>query len=139
MAKKKLTRAERKAEEERVIAEMDEAMRTFHEEKAKTEAEASVSLQKTAEETEEKGNSSSEKQATEVRIDAVYGASGVPVPQQIHCRKCGTVMENGVCPKCGYKVYVPMDGKKIGRIRLIVGVLFVAAFIVWMILKNAKG
>lgn len=71
--------------------------------------------------------------------DAVYGPSSVPMPQQIHCRKCGTVMENGVCPKCGYKLYVPMDGKKLNRIRWIVGGICVAAFVVWLIIKSVKG
>lgn len=39
-------------------------------------------------------------------------------PETMHCRKCGAEMENGVCPKCGYKVYVPMDEKKALKIRL---------------------
>ena len=38
-------------------------------------------------------------------------------PETMHCRKCGAEMENGVCPKCGYKVYVPMDEKKALKIR----------------------
>lgn len=139
MAKKKLTRAERKAEEERVVAEMDEAMRAFQAEKAK--AEASAPLQEDADNAKEKENSPSEQQgdAGISQSDAVYGPSSVPMPQQIHCRKCGTVMENGVCPKCGYKLYVPMDGKKLNLIRWIVGGICVAAFVVWLIIKSVKG
>ena len=107
----------------------------------KAKAEASAPLQEDADNAKEKENSPSEQQgdAGISQSDAVYGPSSVPMPQQIHCRKCGTVMENGVCPKCGYKLYVPMDGKKLNRIRWIVGGICVAAFVVWLIIKSVKG
>lgn len=50
-------------------------------------------------------------------------------PQQIHCKRCKTLMENGVCPNCGFKMYVPMDEKNQKKIRLISGALLIVAFL----------
>lgn len=62
------------------------------------------------------------------------------MPQQIHCRQCKTLMENGVCPTCGYKMYVPMDPKKRDKIRLILTGIFIAAFVViFVALQIARG
>ena len=47
-------------------------------------------------------------------------------PDKIHCRRCKTLMENGVCPTCGYKIYMPMNDKKRNKIRLITAIVFVA-------------
>ena len=60
-------------------------------------------------------------------------------PETMHCRKCGAEMENGGCPKCGYKVYVPMDEKKALKIRLILGGIILAGFIIWVIVTQVKG
>ena len=38
-------------------------------------------------------------------------------PEQIHCRRCKTLMEDGVCPTCGFRMYVPMDREKQKKIR----------------------
>ena len=56
-----------------------------------------------------------------------YGAG---VPQKIHCRRCKTLMENGVCPSCGFRIYVPMDKKKQEKIRLIVAGVCIAVLVV---------
>lgn len=50
-------------------------------------------------------------------------------PEQIHCRKCNTLMENGKCPSCGHSIYVPMDATKQMKIRLIVGAIGIAIFL----------
>ena len=57
-------------------------------------------------------------------------------PNQIHCRKCNTLMENGKCPTCGHTVYVPMDEKKQQTIRWVLGGICFAVFIVVVILMQ---
>ena len=54
-------------------------------------------------------------------------------PKQIHCKRCKTLMENGVCPNCGFKMYVPMDEKKQKKIRLISGALLIVAFLLTLL------
>lgn len=60
-------------------------------------------------------------------------------PDKLHCHKCGTLMENGVCPNCGYKIYVPMEESKTKKIRLIVGGVCLVLIVVWLIVKGIKG
>ena len=49
-------------------------------------------------------------------------------------------MEHGVCPACGFKIYVPMDEEKRKKIKLITTVVAVAAFIVlFVVLQFKKG
>lgn len=55
---------------------------------------------------------------------------------QVHCHKCGTLMENGKCPACGHTMYVPMDEKKQRNIRLIAGGILFAVLIVILIIKG---
>ena len=98
------TRAEKRAEEARILAEMDEAM------SAQTQ------------ETEKVSKEGAEQQKTKWYQDAT--------PTEIHCKQCKTLMENGVCPNCGYHIYVPMDKKKRDRIRWIVGGVCLVAFLV---------
>ena len=38
---------------------------------------------------------------------------------QQHCHRCKVLMENGKCPSCGQKMYVPMDEEKQKKIRWI--------------------
>ena len=56
-------------------------------------------------------------------------------PEDLHCRKCGTLMESGKCPTCGHTVYVPMDEGKQKTIRWIVGGVCLAVFAVIFILS----
>lgn len=51
-------------------------------------------------------------------------------PQTMHCRKCKTLMENGVCPACGFKIYMPMSEAERKKIRRITTIVAVAVFIV---------
>ena len=57
-------------------------------------------------------------------------------PNQIHCHKCNTLMENGKCPTCGHTIYMPMDEKKQKTIRWILGGICAVAFIVVVILMK---
>lgn len=58
--------------------------------------------------------------------------------EQMHCRRCGALMKNGVCPACGYKVYVPIDEKKARKIRWISGGIFLAVLVIALIVKSIK-
>lgn len=68
-----------------------------------------------------------EKRPKEKKSRADYGDG---VPQKIHCQRCRTLMENGVCPACGHRIYVPMDKKKQDKIRLIVAGVCIAVFVI---------
>ena len=64
-----------------------------------------------------------------------------PTPENIHCRHCKTLMQNGVCPTCGFRMYVPMDEKKKNKIKFILTCVFmalaVALFVVFQITKSS--
>ena len=51
------------------------------------------------------------------------------MPQTLHCRKCKTLMENGVCPNCGFRVYVPMDSKKQNKINVVLTAVLMIVFV----------
>jgi len=108
-----MTRKEKKAEEKRILAEMQAAL---------DEADG-VSREQT------------EKKATppkKRRNDLT--------PEVVHCRRCRTVMENGVCPSCGFRMYVPMDKEKQDKIKFtltcVLMAVFVVVFVITQIIKN---
>ena len=98
---------QKKEEEKRILEEMDAAMQELAKKKA-----------------EESGVAPQEQQENAVCEE----------PTGLHCRRCKTMMENGVCPNCGLRMYVPMDPKKMRKIRLIAGCVFFAVFIVLVLL-----
>lgn len=62
------------------------------------------------------------------------------MPEKIHCSRCKSLMENGVCPTCGHTVYVPMDKKKRDKVRLIAAVVCMVIFaIAFVALQVKKG
>ena len=62
------------------------------------------------------------------------------MPEKIHCSRCKTLMENGVCPLCGHTVYVPMDKGKRDKFRLIAAVVCMAVFVIaFALLQIKKG
>lgn len=113
----KNTRAEKKAEEARIIAEMEAAVREQRETEQADVREKPLP---------QKSNNSG------LLLDVT--------PEQIHCRRCKTLMENGVCPTCGFKIYVPMQKEKRDKIRLITTtvamVALVVLFVILQIVKN---
>ena len=114
MSKQK--RQEKKEEERRIIAEMEAAMR----EKTDT-----ADTQTTSSEQNESKNRD------------IYDST---MPEQIHCRHCRTLMENGVCPACGFRIYVPMSKEKRDKIRLVVASVCMGIFIVlFILLQIQKG
>lgn len=61
-------------------------------------------------------------------------------PEQVHCKRCKTLMENGVCPACGFKIYMPMDGEKRDKIKLVTTIIgFAVFFVIFIILQFKKG
>ena len=63
-------------------------------------------------------------------------AQGEGMPETMHCRRCKTLMENGVCPTCGFKVYVPMSKEKQNKIKVIATAVAMAVFIVIFIITQ---
>ena len=57
-------------------------------------------------------------------------------PQPKYCRKCRVPLKDGKCPQCGFKAYEPMSEKKIWAIRLTLGGIVLAGFILWLVLKK---
>ena len=107
---KKMTSRERRAEERRILAEMDEAMKAQDSQTQKTEEEGTTPA-KTVKRTKTQDN-------------------GI-MPSTLHCKRCKTVMENGVCPACGFKIYMPMDEEKRKKIKM---ALTVVGFVVFIII-----
>ena len=112
----KKTREEKRAEERRIIAEMELAI------KEKEEAE------KSAEETTETTEEGKEEKVEKKDKKQVY-----------HCPRCRTELkDDGHCPTCNYKIYVPMDEKKRGKIKLILTAVFMVIFVVLFVCLQFK-
>ena len=51
--------------------------------------------------------------------------------QKLYCRRCkNELTANGVCPVCGYRVYMPMDEQKRKKIRFIVATVCIVGFLI---------
>jgi uncharacterized paraquat-inducible protein A len=108
----KQTRQQKREEEARILAEMDEAL--------KAQGLAPIS----------------EPREKEEKYKREYDDT---MPQKIHCRRCKTLMENGKCPVCGHTVYVPMNKQKQRKIKWIAtGVLLVVFAALFGILQLLK-
>ncbi len=84
-------RKEKKAEEKRILAELDEAVQAEHGEE-RTPSERGEKI--------------------------------------MHCPRCKSVMQQGVCPTCGHKIYLPMSEEKRKKIKGIATIVCLAIFIV---------
>lgn len=116
------TRKERKEEERRILAEMEAAMQENATQNAENEGGVDGA-----------SNTAEKKSQRTDRYDDT-------MPQSVHCRRCKTLMENGVCPSCGFRIYVPMEKEKRDKIRLIVaGVCMVAFVVLFIISQIQKG
>ena len=102
--------SKRKEEEQRILAEMEEAMQ----------------------ENAEKGES----EETEKPKKGLLSLLEDKTPETVHCRRCRVEMKNGVCPSCGFRAYVPMDKDKQKKIRWILGGICVAGFLLFYILSQ---
>ncbi|MBQ7923920.1 MAG: hypothetical protein IJ329_01285 [Clostridia bacterium] len=92
----KKTRAEKRAEEARIIAEMEGVTPAVSQNTASTENQTGKYASNT---------------------------------EKIYCKRCKSVMDKGVCPVCGYRVYTPMEEETRKRIRAIVTVGCIAVFL----------
>ena len=110
---KKNTRAEKRAEEARIIAEMESAMRGEDCITAPTPSSASKP----------------QKPQDQAGMYASKEKNAEKAEEKIYCKRCKSRMEKGVCPVCGYRVYTPMDEGKIKKIRLIVAGVCIVAFL----------
>lgn len=111
-------RAEKRAEEARILEEMQAAMQAQNGENGE--------------------NGSPERESENATNEKTRGA-WTEQPKELHCKNCKTVLENGRCPNCGFHIYVPMDESKRKRIRLITGGVCLAIFLVIFICLKARG
>ncbi len=74
---------------------------------------------------------------TETKKKSFYDSAQ---PETVHCRRCRAVMEKGVCPTCGFKMYVPMDEEKRRKIKTVTTAIgFVVFIVVFLIIQFAKN
>ena len=118
----------RREEERRIIAEMQAAV---FEENANTGGLSEI----------ESAENSAEKQPTKAQIKREKKNHGYDetMPEKLHCPRCKTLMEKGVCPSCGYRVYVPMDKKKRDRVRMIVAIVCIVGFLIIYLATQFAG
>ena len=106
----KQTRKQKREEERRILAEMEAAM-----------------LEQKGEETPAETDAPKTEEAPKKRR---WGQMDDPTPKKLHCRRCNTLLDDkGYCSTCGYKVYMPMDEKKRGKVKLILTIVFVVIFL----------
>ena len=59
--------------------------------------------------------------------------------QRYHCPKCKTLLEeDGLCPTCGYKMYIPMDEKQRNKVKVILTVVLMVIFAVLFVILQFK-
>ena len=111
----KKTRQQKREEEARILAEMDEALK----------AQGLAPISKPIDKIEK-----------EEKYKREYDDT---MPQEIHCRRCKTLMENGKCPVCGHTIYVPMNKQKQRKIKWIAtGIMLVVFAALFAILQMSK-
>ena len=88
--------------------------------------------------TEEGSASASASSESGAKRPKIFGVLEDKTPEIMHCRNCNSLLENGVCPTCGFKAYVPMDPEQQKKIRLISGAVCVVVFIILLLITQAK-
>lgn len=111
----KKTREQKRAEERAIIAQMEEG------------------LQQTATPSDDFSPAEPTPLESEKKRKGIFSKPQDVTPEKIHCKRCKTLMEKGVCPVCGYKMYVPMDEKKRNAIRLALTAVFIGVFLILFI------
>ncbi len=121
----KQTKEEKREEERRIIAEMEAALR---------ENEAGENAQNSQSESENKTKTSGE--SAPQNSPAKNSKKG---KKGFHCPRCKTLLqEDGRCPTCGYKMYIPMDEKKRNKIKLILTAVLMAIFVVLFVILQFR-
>ncbi len=118
----KQTRQEKKAEEKRILAEFETALK-----------------EERASDLESKHANASEKEETGEKKKKKTSFYASADPERVHCKRCKTLMEEGVCPVCGYKIYQPMSEEKRRKIKGIITVVALAVFAVFLVFGLMKG
>ncbi len=120
----KQTRKQKKEEERRLIEEWEAALA---EERGETPQETP-----SAEEANEQPVEKEKKRGKEDFYSSTQ-------PQTVHCPRCKTQLkENGECPTCGYKMYVPMSEEQRKKIRTALTVVGIGIFLVLFILLQFR-
>ena len=88
---------------------------------------------KKMEETIEEEKAGAETPLAKTEKKQFFGILEDNTPGKVHCRRCKTLMEKGVCPVCGFHIYIPMDEGKKKKVRLIIGGVCFALFLVLFI------
>ena len=124
----KQTREEKRAEERRIIAEMEAAMQE-KEEQTQGQSEQVESGDETQSAAKNEPSESPEKEKKSSQENR----------KRFHCPRCKTLLgDDGLCPTCGYKMYIPMDEKKRNKIKLIVTIVAMAIFVVLFVILQFK-
>ena len=119
----KQTKEEKRAEESRMIAEMEEAMR-------EKEGQASNSATQDVPPSQTETSAATPTQTAPKRNKEKKG---------YHCPRCKTLLQgDGVCPTCGYKMYIPMDEKKRNKIKIILTAVLMAIFVVLFVILQFR-
>lgn len=106
----KKSRKEKREEERRIIAELDAAVQ-----EQETGTESVPQAAPAPKNRQEKGK------------------------QRYHCPKCKTTLEqDGKCPTCGYKMYMPMDEKTRNKIKIILTVVLMVIFAVMFVILQFR-
>ena len=107
----KQTRAQKREEERRIIEEMERAMAESRGETLTETPAPETPTPETAQETPPDTQSQG-------------------IKRKLYCRRCKSEMnEKGVCPVCGYRVYVEMDESKRKKIRIITASVCLVIFV----------
>ncbi len=64
---------------------------------------------------------------------------GEDLPETLHCKRCKTELKNGVCPVCGFHIYVPMEKKKRDKIRRNVTIVSIVIFVILFLMLKIKN
>jgi len=133
----KMTRQQKREEERRIIAEFEAAR--AEDIKEQTDGAENMDCAESVEgvESAEGKKTPSREQIKKQKSEHGYDET---MPQKVHCKRCKTLMEKGVCPTCGFRIYVPMSKEKRDKVRLIVtGVAMVVFLIVFVCLQFSKN
>ena len=113
--------SKRREEEQKIIAEMESALKE-------------QGLETPIEQRQRKTTAKSAKK----KGRGIFNSHDDITPQTVHCKRCKTLMEKGVCPTCGFTIYIPMDEEKRKKIRKIVSIVCVTAFVVVFLILQLK-
>ncbi len=105
-------RKQKREEERRMLADFDAAVAAEKEGKA------------------ERGEAEKSSAEAKRSRESFYSSTQ---PTSLHCRRCKTLMEEGKCPVCGYKTYMPMTEEKRKRVKGILTAVFLGVFLVLFI------